>query len=179
MGAVCLKHPGLHENGGPYLHAAVWKLAADSILSRNEKVEEGLEKILPSHHKYFKTAGEPYAMFNSYMGIETGYRAGMPGQSWRTASGQWLLYSTVRFIFGFEPTFEGVLLTPCLPPSWRDASICKHFRGCVYHIHYTQRDEGACNRIISLTVNGIAHDPSLPIAPLDGGDLVIEAVLGN
>lgn len=177
VGAVCLKHPGLHENGGPYLHAAVWKLAVDSTLGRNDKVEEGLQKILPAHHKYFETAGEPYAMFNSYMGIETGYRAGKPGQSWRTASGQWLLYSLVRFVYGLVPEFDGLRLAPCLPPSFRDTRITKLFRGCRYNVHYVQKDEGGCNQIERLTVNGKDANPSLPIRPIEGGVLDIEVIL--
>ena len=36
----------------------------------------------------------------NHLGKQTGYRAGKPGQSRRTASGQWLLYSVVRFILG-------------------------------------------------------------------------------
>ncbi len=179
VGAVSLKHPGLHENGGPYLHAGVWKLAVDSMLGRNEKIEEGLKKILPAHHDYAVTYGEPYVMFNSYMGTQTGYRAGKPGQSWRTATGQWLLYSLVRFVYGLIPEFEGLRLQPCLPPSFRDTTVTKLFRGCRYHIHYVQNEEGACNRILRLTVNGKAVDPSLPIAPVDGGQLHIEAVLGH
>ena len=45
IGSMTTKHPGVHEHGGPYLHGAVWKLAVDSILGKNDKVEEGLRKI--------------------------------------------------------------------------------------------------------------------------------------
>jgi cellobiose phosphorylase len=177
IGSMTRKYPGLHENGGPYLHAAVWKLAVDSMLQRNDKIEEGYHKILPTHHQYYETCGEPYAMFNSYLGVQTGYRAGKPGQSWRTATGQWLLYSTVRFVYGMQPEFEGLLLKPCLPPSWKDCSISKKFRGCTYNIHYVQKGEGACNTIESLTVNGVAADGSKPIPPVAGEVLNIEVVL--
>ena len=177
IGSMTRKYPGLHENGGPYLHAAVWKLAVDSMLQRNDKIEEGYHKILPGHHQYFETCGEPYAMFNSYLGVQTGYRAGKPGQSWRTATGQWLLYSTVRFVYGLQPEFEGLLLKPCLPPSWKDCSISKKFRGCTYNVHYVQKGEGACNTIESVTVNGTAVDGTQPIAPVAGEVLNIEVVL--
>jgi cellobiose phosphorylase len=59
VGTMCQKFPGLHENGGAYLHGAVWKLAVDSMLGRNDKVEEGLRKILPDDHTYYETCGEP------------------------------------------------------------------------------------------------------------------------
>jgi cellobiose phosphorylase len=177
VGTMCQKFPGLHENGGAYLHGAVWKLAVDSMLGRNDKVEEGLRKILPDDHTYYETCGEPYAMFNSYLGKQTGYRAGKPGQSWRTASGQWLLYSVVRFVYGLQPEFEGLLLRPCLPPAWKDCSVTKQFRDCEYRIHYVQKDEGGCNRIEKLTINGVEANPDQPIRPIDGKTLDIEVTL--
>lgn len=177
IGSVTRKYPGLHENGGIYLHAGVWKLAVDSLMQNNRKIEDGLKKILPAHDEFSKSCGEPYVMFNSYLGEQTGYRAGKPGQSWRTASGAWLMYALVRFIYGLQPEFGGLLLKPCLPPSWRDCSITKVFRGCRYNVHYQQLDAGACNRIESVHVNGIYTSPLLPIKPLPGKDLNIEVTL--
>lgn len=173
IGSMTKKYPGLHENGGVYLHAAVWKLAVDSLLGRGEKVEEGLRKILPSDHTYFKKYGEPYSMFNSYLGVETGYRAGTPGQSWRTASGQWLLYSIVRSIYGLTPEFGGLVIKPCLPPTWKNCSITKNFRGCTYAINF----KGA-GKVKSITVNGQSHETDKPIAPIEGGRLDIDVILG-
>ncbi len=172
IGSMTTKHPGVHEHGGPYLHGAVWKLAVDSILGRPNKVEEGLRKILPDDHTYFETCGEPYVMFNSYLGLETGYRAGTPGQSWRTAAGQWLLYSLVRFIYGLTPEFDGLRIKPCLPPSWNDCSITKKFRDCTYNVHFV--GSGA---VQSITVDGVSHDIEQPIAPIKNGVLNIEVTL--
>ena len=173
IGSMTTKHPGVHEHGGPYLHGAVWKLAVDSILGKNNKVEEGLRKILPDDHTYFKTCGEPYVMFNSYLGLETGYRAGTPGQSWRTAAGQWLLYSLVRFIYGLTPEFDGLSIKPCLPPSWNDCFISKKFRSCIYNVHFS-----GSGHVKSITVNGKNHDIQKPIAPVKNGQLNIEVILG-
>ncbi len=173
IGSMTTKHPGVHEHGGPYLHGAVWKLAVDSILGKNDKVEEGLRKILPDDHTYFKTCGEPYVMFNSYLGLETGYRAGTPGQSWRTAAGQWLLYSLVRFIYGLIPEFEGLRIKPCLPPSWYDCFITKKFRGCIYNVHFS-----GSGKVTSITVNGKNHDIKKAIVSIENGQLNIEVILG-
>lgn len=173
IGSMTQKYPGLHENGGVYLHAAVWKLAVDSLLGRADKVEEGLRKILPTDNTYFEKCGEPYVMFNSYLGTETGYRAGTPGQSWRTASGQWLLYSIVRFIYGLTPEFDGLKIKPCLPPSWENCSITKEFRGCTYSINFRGAGE-----VKSITVNGVPHETDKPIVPIDGAKFDIEVILG-
>lgn len=112
-------------------------------------------------------------MFNSYLGLETGYRAGTPGQSWRTAAGQWLLYSLVRFIYGLTPEFEGLRIKPCLPPSWNDCFISKKFCGCFYNVHFT-----GSGKVTSITVNGEKHDIKKAIAPIENGQLNIEVMLG-
>lgn len=179
IGTMTAKYPGLHENGGVYLHAAVWKLAVDAMLKRNDKIEEGLSKILPGRHEYYETCGEPYAMFNSYLGEQTGYRAGKPGQSWRTASGQWLLYSLVRYVYGLQPEFAGLKICPCLPPSWKQCSVSKVFRRCRYHIHFEQRTAGACNTIEKMYVNGKEVNPKLPVRPIAGETLEIKVILAN
>lgn len=135
-GTYALQPPGTLLNSSPYAHPNAWKIAVEAILGRAEKVEETLRKILPWDHTYGKTMGEPYILYNMYHGEEAGYRAGTPGQSWRTASHSWVLKSLTRFVLGICPTVEGLTLTPCLPPSWKECSVRKVFRGCTYQIRY-------------------------------------------
>lgn len=177
IGSMTRKYPGLHENGGVYLHAAAWKLAVDSMLLRPDKVEEGLQKMLPAHHEYAEKCGEPYSMFNSYLTDQTGYRVGKPGQSWRTASGQWMMYALVRWVYGFQPEFGGAKIAPCLPPSWTECSLTKTFRGCKYHILYRQRGEHPSSEVERISVNGTDVSKDLPIKPMDGKTLTIEVFL--
>ena len=136
IGSVTLKHAGIHENGGVYLHTIAWKIAADAMLKRAERVEEGIETILPFRNKVVAGRAEPYIMCNSYFGKQTGYRYGTPGQSWRTAAGQWFLKAIVNYVFGLLPELDGLKIDPCIPPSWRTPSITKIFRGTTYHIKY-------------------------------------------
>ena len=89
IGAIGVKHPGVHENGSVYLHSMCWKLAVDALLGNEKKVGWDIERILPFRNPVVDGRCEPYIISNSYMGEETGYRYGTPGQSWRTASGQW------------------------------------------------------------------------------------------
>jgi cellobiose phosphorylase len=135
-GTYALQPPGTLLNASPYAHPNAWKLGVEAILGRADKVEETLRKILPWDHTYGKTMGEPYILYNMYHGAEAGYRAGTPGQSWRTASHSWVLKSLTRFVLGICPTMEGLTLTPCLPPSWESCRVRKVFRGCTYEIRY-------------------------------------------
>ena len=160
IGSVTTKPPGVHENGGVYLHTIAWKIAADAILKRADKVEEDIETILPFRNKVVAGRAEPYIMCNSYFGEQTGYRYGTPGQSWRTAAGQWFMKALVNYVYGLQPEMEGLKITPCLPPSWKTCSISKEFRGCTYHIHY----ENNGVNVKEITVNGaLLHGNLLPV----------------
>ena len=178
IGSMAEKSPGVQDNGGIYLHPSAWKLAVDSILRRPDRVEEGLRKMLPFDTTYAVKCGEPYAMFNSYFAPETGYRAGTPGQSWRTASSSWLLKSTVEYVFGLHPELEGLRIDPCLPLSWRECGITKVFRGCTYEIAF--HGDGNGSDVLSLCVNGRKVTPkNNVIAPVADEILKVDVMLGK
>jgi len=156
IGQMTQKPPGVHENGGVYLHPACWKLAVDSIMKDNEKVQRGLKKILPFHHEYHQKLCEPYIMCNSYFNEETGYRLGTAGQTWRSATGAWLTKALFQYVFGLKAELAGLRLEPCLPPEWTTCSVIKEFRNAVYEIHFRQPESGGGNYISRLLVN---HTP--------------------
>ena len=176
IGSMAEKAPGVQDNGGIYLHPSAWKLAVDSLLRRPDLVEEGLRKMLPFDTTYAVKCGEPYAMFNSYFAPETGYRAGTPGQSWRTASSSWLFKSTVEYIFGLHPELAGLRIEPCLPLSWRECGITKVFRGCTYEISF--RADGSGSDVLSICVNGKPVQGNI-VAPAAGKTLRVDVTLGK
>ena len=176
IGSMAEKAPGVQDNGGIYLHPSAWKLAVDSLLRRPDLVEEGLRKMLPFDTTYAVKCGEPYAMFNSYFAPETGYRAGTPGQSWRTASSSWLLKSTVEYIFGLHPELAGLRIEPCLPLSWRECGITKVFRGCTYEISF--HGDGNGSDVLSIYVNGKPVQGNI-VAPVAGETLRVDVTLGK
>jgi cellobiose phosphorylase len=167
IGSVTTKPAGVHENGGVYLHTIAWKIAVDALLGRAEKVEEGINTILPYRNTVVNGRAEPYTLCNSYFGEQTGYRYGTPGQSWRTASGQWFQKALVNYVFGLVPEMEGLRVSPCLPPSWKECSITKCFRGCTYNIKYLNSG----TKINKITVNGETIEGN--ILPMVDSEVVV------
>jgi len=102
-----------------------------------------VDSIVPFRNEVVAGRAEPYTLCNCYMGPETGYRYGTPGQSWRTASGQWFLKAMAQFVFGLRPRLEGLAVQPCLPEGWDEAFAEKEFRGCRYRITYRRTGEKA------------------------------------
>lgn len=171
IGSVTTKPAGVHENGGVYLHTIAWKIAADAMLKRANEVEKDIETILPFRNKVVAGRAEPYIMCNSYFGEQTGYRYGTPGQSWRTAAGQWFQKAIVNYVFGLQPEMEGLRIDPCLPPSWKTCSITKEFRGCTYHIEY----ENKGTDVGEIWVNGKTIKGN--ILPLVDGENHVKVIL--
>ena len=59
---------------------------------------------------------------------------------------------------------EGLKIDPCLPKSWREASIDKRFRSANYHIKF----ENGGTRVKKILVNGREIEGN--ILPLTEGD---------
>ncbi len=170
IGAISRKAPGVQENGGVYLHPMCWKLAVDALLGREDRVKYDLECILPFRNPIVAGRAEPYVICNCYFGKEADYRYGTPGQSWRTASGQWLLYALARFVFGITPRPEGLIINPCLPADWNGANVTRIFRDCVYRITYKRVGKRA------LFVNGASLNfgSILPYEPHGEFEVTVE-----
>lgn len=122
----------MHENGGIYLHTMAWRLAVDAMLGDAARVERDIRQIVPWDQTYAPTEGEPYMLFNSYFGDQTGYRYATPGQSWRTASTQWFVKAMTLYVFGLQPDIDGLHIHPCLPASWNACAATKKLRGAEY-----------------------------------------------
>ena len=164
IGYMTLKTPGIQENGGVYLHASAFKLVADCMLKRHDKVSLALHKMLPFDHTCWTKQCEPYVFSNSYYAIINSYRYGMPGQSWGTGTAGWFYYALVNYIFGLHPEIEGLRIDPCLPPEWKHCSLTRHFRGTCYEIEFDQSQ--GYRKVAGLLVDGKpATSPILPLTP--------------
>ncbi|MBQ8357493.1 MAG: hypothetical protein IJX39_06755 [Clostridia bacterium] len=151
VGSFTRQPAGTLLNESVYLQPMAWKITADAILGRREQMQASLYKLLPWNHTYAETQGEPYILYNFYATDKTGYRAGIPGQSWRTATAHCLIRTVVRYLYGLVPTLEGLRLEPCLPPDWQECSITKEFRGATYRITYRQKGTDG----MKITVDGM------------------------
>jgi cellobiose phosphorylase len=41
---------------------------------------------------------------------------------------------STEWLLGVRPTYEGLLVRPCLPAGWKGFTMKRTFRGCVYRI---------------------------------------------
>ena len=173
VGTMCIKSPGVQENGGVYLHPMNWLLMADCMLGDESKCEREINRILPFRNPVVAGRAEPYTLCNSYMGRETGYRYGTPGQSWRTASGQQFIRALINYVFGCKAELEGLKIEPCLPLSWQKAEITKPFRGGYYHICYIRTGN---KKVCAKNEKGEKTDCTAKLLPLPEKGQTIEVI---
>ena len=151
IGNITMQPTGTLLNESIYMQPMTWKLSADAILKRNDALQASLKKFLPWDHTYGETQGEPYILYNFYAAESSGYRAGIPGQSWRTATAQCFVRVMVRYIYGLIPTLDGLHLDPCLPSDWAECSITKKFRDATYEIDYHNQKTGKMRILVNGT----------------------------
>jgi len=175
VGTMSSKLQGVQENGGVYLHASAFKLVADCLLKRHDKVEEALHKMLPFDHSAFAKDCEPYVLCNCYYATRDTYRYGTTGQSWGTGSAGWFYRALLDDVYGLRPGFDGLRLDPCLPPTWTHCGVERHFRGAVYRVAFDQ--SAGWERVASVVVNGQPHVGTH--LPCESGETYeVEVVMG-
>lgn len=158
------KTPGTHENGGIYLHASVFKLVADCMLKRHDRVDAGLRSVLPMDHSRFAKRCEPFVFCNSWFAIPGSHRWGTPGQSWGTGTAAWFHLALMNHVFGLRPEWNGLHVDPCLPPGWTDCTVERSFRGTAYRVRFVQRTPRSAVSSISVDGRPLAGT-ILPLAP--------------
>jgi cellobiose phosphorylase len=136
---------GMRENGGVYTHAATWAVIAAAILGRGESAYRLYCKLNPVNRgkEPDRYRAEPYVTPGNIEGPESAY-FGRGGWTWYTGSAAWLYIAGLEWILGIRPTFEGLLVDPCIPPLWGGYTVRRVFRGVTYNISVLNPEHVAC-----------------------------------
>lgn len=122
--------PGARENGGVYMHAATWALAAAAKRRDVEAVERIWRSISPplrgqDADAYF---AEPYVVPGNVDG-PLSPTPGRAGWTWYTGSAAWLNRVSIEWIVGLRATWEGLRVDPCPFPSMGRVRASRQWRG--------------------------------------------------
>ena len=89
-----------------------------------------------------------------------------------------MFIAATEWILGARREFEGLLVDPCLPHTWKQAWIRRPFRGAVYEISI-ENPKGVQSGVERLTVDGVAQDRLLIPPHSDGKVHRVEVVMGT
>ena len=167
---------GYKENAGIFCHNNPWVIIGETVLGRGDYAWDYFRKICPSYteansalHKV-----EPYV----YSQMIAGKDAAKPGEaknSWLTGTAAWNWYAITQFILGIKPSYNGLVVDPCICSEWKEYTVRRRFRGSSYEIT-VQNPSGVCRGIVSMTVDGVPVEGNL--VPHTPGDHKVKVVLG-
>lgn len=179
IGYITRYAPGLRENGGVYMHAATWALAAAAKRRDIESVERIWRAVSPPARcaadadSYW---AEPYVMPGNVDGPLSS-TPGKAGWTWYTGSAAWLNRVSLEWVIGLRPTWEGLLIDPCPFPSLGRVEATRLWRGRSIRVRF---DAAAAvpGGVPRLTINGIAHSGTLittaDVSKCGPGEVVID-----
>jgi len=136
VGRIGKLPPGTAENGATYVHATGFAVMALFQMGRPKEGWEQLVKILPFTDLHENLSHSPFVMPNAY-----GYNPekNIDGQNmndWQTGSSNVLLKLLIRFVFGFEPTLEGIWVQPAAWIPFKTFDFQIDVRGTAFRIQF-------------------------------------------
>jgi cellobiose phosphorylase len=148
------------------------------VLGRGDEAWNYYRKICPAYlqdrqelHKV-----EPYV----YSQMTAGKDASRPGEaknSWLTGTAAWNWYAVTEFILGIKPSFNGLMIDPCIPRDWKNYEVTRKFRGATYKIKISN-PESVNKGVKMINFNGkLLEGNILPIAE-QGSINDVQVILG-
>lgn len=127
--------PGKKENGAIFNHPVAWAIMAECILGNGDRAYEYYRKTNPINQAHDPDIYrmEPY-VYSEYVTSPEHPTFGEASHSWLTGSGVWMYRDGIDYILGVRPTYEGLIVDPCIPHEWDGFKITRKFRGAVYEI---------------------------------------------
>ena len=168
---------GYKENAGIFCHNNPWVIIGETLAGRGDDAWAHYAKILPSYvEEKYQTLHkvEPYVNCQMVAGKD----AAKPGEgknSWLTGTAAWMWLTVSQYILGIKPTYDGLLIDPCLPSTAQEYSVKRKFRDAEYRIRISN-PKGVSKGILSMQVDGDSIEGNLiPYAP---GSHEVTVVMG-
>ena len=176
MGEISSYPEGYKENAGIFCHNNPWVIIGETVAGRGNDAWKHYTKILPSYvEEKYQTLHkvEPYVNCQMVAGKDA-FRPGEGKNSWLTGTAAWMWYTVSEFILGVKPTYDGLLIDPCLPSTAKEYSVTRRFRGAEYNIHVSN-PQGNQKGIKSLVVDGNPVEGN--VVPFSEGKHTVEVVM--
>jgi len=118
---------------------------------------------------------EPYVYAQMIAGKDA-FRPGEAKNSWLTGTAAWNYYTITQYILGVRPTYEGLMVDPCIPGEWKGFAVTRQFRGATYIIN-VKNPNGSMKGVTSIMVDEQYIDGYvIPFMPA-GGTYQVEVIM--
>jgi cellobiose phosphorylase len=153
--------PGSRENGGVYMHAATWALAAAAQRRDVEAVSSIWKSISPPLRSKDAEAyaAEPYCLPGNVDG-PLSPSPGRAGWTWYTGSAAWLNRVSIESIIGARAEWGGLRIDPCPMPEMGRVRAVRRWRGRDIVISFDAAEFDADHACV-LTIDGSIVESNL------------------
>jgi cellobiose phosphorylase len=176
-GEISSYPPGYKENAGIFCHNNPWIIIGETVLGHGDRAWEYFRKICPSYSEAISDLHkvEPYVYAQMIAGKDA-FRPGEAKNSWLTGTAAWNFYTISQYILGIRPSYDGLIIDPCIPPEWEHYRVTRRFRGSTYHIT-VKNPERRMKGVKAITLNGEPiTDNVVPLLPA-GSECEVEVTL--
>ena len=179
LGEISSYPPGYKENAGIFCHNNPWISIAETILGNGDKAFDYYLRICPSTKEdIIETYRcEPYCYAQMIAGKDAA-TYGEAKNSWLTGAAAWTFVSISQAILGIKPDYEGLLIDPCIPKTWKEYCVIRIFRGVKYNIR-VKNPNGVSKGVSSLTVDGVLIKGNLIPFEKKSKEVKVEVILGD
>lgn len=150
-------------------------MIGETVLGRGDQAWEYFKKISPAHlediSELHKT--EPYVYAQMIAGKDA-FKPGEAKNSWLSGTAAWNFYTISQYILGIRPTYEGLIIDPCIPKDWKGYTVNRKFREANYKI-VVQNPSGINKGVKQITLDGKPLDGNMiPVMPKGNYSVIVE-----
>ena len=175
MGEISSYPAGYKENAGIFCHNNPWVIIGETVAGRGNDAWDHYTKICPAWIKDQQLHKvEPYV----YCQMVAGKDAAKPGEgknSWLTGTAAWNWYTITQFILGIQPTYDGIVINPCIPTTLKEYEVKRVLRDTTFHIS-VKNPKGVEKGVSQIIVDGQPIEGS--IVKATPGTHQVEVIMG-
>ena len=177
IGYVTRVYKGIKENGAIFSHPNPWAVIAECKLGNGNRAMKYYDAILPYNQNDIIEIrqAEPYSYCQFIMGRDhTAF--GRARHPWLTGTAGWFYTAVTKYILGIRPSYEGLVIDPCIPSEWKEFTVARKWRGAVYKIN-VKNPSNIQKGVKSIQVNGNPVSGPVPLQE-KGSVNKIEVIMG-
>ncbi|MDR2454053.1 MAG: hypothetical protein LBD51_05825 [Bifidobacteriaceae bacterium] len=135
IGYVTRVYPGVKENGAIFSHPNAWPVIAEAMLGRGERAFDYYQAMAPSrfNDRVEVRRAEPYAYCQFIYGRDHALY-GRAENPWLTGTAGWMYTAATQHILGVRPSWDALVVDPCVPAAWDRFRVWRRWRGAQYEI---------------------------------------------
>jgi len=177
IGYITRVYKGIKENASIFSHPNPWAVIAECKLGNGNRAMKYYDSILPYNQNDIIEIrqAEPYSYCQFIMGKDHTAH-GRARHPWLTGTASWFYTAATKYILGIRPTYNGLIIDPCIPSDWKGFNVVRKWRKATYNINVKNPNKVE-KGIRSIKLNGNEIQGPIPIQN-EGSINKIEVIMG-